>query len=139
MQSLVGIIRTGAELEQAMSAIEELEDRATRVSLGGGGQAYNPGWNLATDLPSMLTVSRCVTLGARDRKESRGGHTRDDFPKPVAEMGTVNFVERIADVAAAPLGVGGTPSVQHHHHHPEPLLVDARWAQGPARGGIMTV
>ncbi len=120
MQSLVGIIRTGAELEQAMSAIEELEDRATRVSLGGG-LKYNPGWNLTTDLPSMLAVSRCTTQGAINRKESRGGHSRDDFPKPVAEMGTVNFVERIADVAAAPLGVGGTPSVRSITTSPEPI------------------
>ncbi len=120
MQSLVGIIRTGAELEQAMGAIEELEDRATRVSLVGG-LRYNPGWNLTTDLPSMLTVSRCTTQGAINRKESRGGHTRDDFPKPVAEMGQVNFVERIADVAAAPLGVGGTPSVRAITTSPEPI------------------
>ena len=60
-----------------------------------GGRRYNPGWDLTTDLPAMLTVSRCTTLGAINRKESRGGHTRDDFPKPDPEMGTVNFVERI--------------------------------------------
>jgi succinate dehydrogenase / fumarate reductase, flavoprotein subunit len=120
MQSLVGIIRTGAELEQAMGAIEELEDRATRISLAGG-LKYNPGWNLTTDLPSMLAVSRCTTQGAIHRKESRGGHSRDDFPKPVAEMGQVNFVERIADVGAAPLGVGGTPSVRAITTSPEPI------------------
>ena len=135
MQSLVGIIRTGAELEQAMSAIEEL-DRATRVSLGGG-LKYNPGWNLTTDLPSMLAVSRCTTQGAINRKESRGGHSRDDFPKPVAEMGTVNFVERIADVAAAPLGVGGTPSRPIHHHQPGADPGDARRSQSTARGVVV--
>jgi succinate dehydrogenase / fumarate reductase flavoprotein subunit len=120
MQSLVGIIRTGTELEEAMGAIEELEDRATRVSLSGG-LKYNPGWNLTTDLPSMLAVSRCTTQGAINRKESRGGHSRDDFPKPVAEMGQVNFVERIADVGAAPVGVGGTPSVRSITTTPEPI------------------
>jgi len=120
MQSLVGIIRTGTELEEAMGAIEELEDRATRVALTGG-LRYNPGWNLTTDLPSMLAVSRCTTQGAINRKESRGGHSRDDFPKPVAEMGQVNFVERIADVGAAPLGVGGTPSVRSITTTPEPI------------------
>ena len=73
-----------------------------------GGRKYNPGWNLTTDLPAMLTVSRCTTLGAINRKESRGGHTRDDFPKPVAEMGTVNFVQRI-NVAPTPTASAALP------------------------------
>jgi len=120
MQSLVGIIRTGPELEEALGKLEELEERATRVSLSGG-QRYNPGWNLTTDLPSMLTVSRCTTLGAINRKESRGGHTRDDFPKPAEDMGTVNFVERI--VAGDDGGVGGTPSIRTITVTPEPIPV----------------
>src|SRR6202011_5661687 len=95
MQSLVGIIRTGSELEEALGKLEELEERATKVSVTGG-RRYNPGWNLTTDLPAMLTVSRSTALGALNRKESRGGHTRDDYPKPVPELGAVNFVERIA-------------------------------------------
>ena len=99
MQSLVGIIRTGSELEEALGKLEELEDRAGNMSLSGGTK-YNPGWNLATDLPSMLTVSRCTTMGALNRKESRGGQTRDDFPTADPEMGKVNFVERIADPSA---------------------------------------
>ena len=93
MQSLVGIIRTGDELERALDELDVLQDRASRVAVGGG-RAYNPGWNLATDLPAMLTVSRCVTLGARDRKESRGGHTREDFPTADPEFGKVNLVQR---------------------------------------------
>jgi len=101
MQSLVGIIRTGPELEEALGKIEVLEERASNLSVKGG-TVYNPGWNLATDLPSMLTVSRCTTMGALNRKESRGGQTRDDFPKADPEMGKVNFVERIADPSAAP-------------------------------------
>ncbi len=108
MQSLVGIIRTGAELEQAIRRIDELEERARHVALRGDPR-YNPGWNLTTDLPSMLSVSRCTTLGAINRRESRGGHTRDDFPKPDPEMGKVNFVQRAAPGDTA--GVGGTPSV----------------------------
>ncbi len=120
MQSLVGIIRTGSELEEAIGKLDELEDRATRVSLGGG-RKYNPGWNLTTDLPSMLSVSRCTTLGAINRKESRGGHTRDDFPKPVAEMGSVNFVQRIKDGGTD--GVGGTPSIRSITATPEPIPV----------------
>ena len=120
MQSLVGIIRTGSELEEALGAIEELEERASAVSVGGG-IAYNPGWNMATDLPSMLTVSRAVAQGAINRKESRGGHTRDDFPTPDAEMGKVNFVQRIEQPDAA--GVLGTPSVRTIGVGPEPLPV----------------
>ena len=80
MQSLVGIIRTGPELEEALEKLGELRERADKVSVGGG-RAYNPGWNLATDLPSMLTVSTAVAQGALDRKESRGGHTREDYPQ----------------------------------------------------------
>ena len=122
MQSLVGIIRTGSELEEALGKIEELEERATHVALTGGVK-YNPGWNLTTDLPSMLTVSKCTTLGALNRKESRGGQTRDDFPTADPEMGKVNFVERIADPAAGPRGVGGTPSVRSITSQPEPVPV----------------
>jgi succinate dehydrogenase / fumarate reductase flavoprotein subunit len=122
MQSLVGIIRTGSELEEAMGKLEELEERATRISLSGG-RKYNPGWNLATDLPSMLSVSRLTAQGAINRKESRGGHTRDDFPKPVAEMGAVNFVQRIPIAGQDTNGVGGTPSITSITVTPEPILV----------------
>jgi succinate dehydrogenase / fumarate reductase, flavoprotein subunit len=91
MQNLVGIIRTGSELETALDQLDVLRQRANNVRVEGG-RAYNPGWNLATDLPAMLTVSRCCTLGARDRKESRGGHTREDFPTADPEFGKINLV-----------------------------------------------
>jgi succinate dehydrogenase / fumarate reductase flavoprotein subunit len=94
MQSLVGIIRTESELVEALEALDKFDDRAAAMSVSGG-RAYNPGWNLATDIPSMLTVSRLVATGALNRKESRGGHTRDDFPGPDPEMGKINFVQRI--------------------------------------------
>jgi succinate dehydrogenase / fumarate reductase flavoprotein subunit len=58
-----------------------------------GTRAYNPGWNLATDLPAMITVCKTVTQGATLRKESRGGHTRDDFPNPSPEFGKINFAQ----------------------------------------------
>jgi succinate dehydrogenase / fumarate reductase flavoprotein subunit len=122
MQSLVGIIRTGSELEEALGKLEELEERATHLAVKGG-PTYNPGWNLATDLPSMLTVSRCTTMGALNRKESRGGQTRDDYPTADPEMGKINFVERIADPSTAPVGVGGTPSVRSITSQPEPVPV----------------
>jgi succinate dehydrogenase / fumarate reductase flavoprotein subunit len=108
MQSLVGIIRTGPELEEALTKLEVLKDKTAKVQVKGG-RAYNPGWNLATDLPSMITTSIAVTQGALNRKESRGGHTREDFPGPSAEMGKVNFVQHqtgeqgyLAPIAIAP-------------------------------------
>jgi succinate dehydrogenase / fumarate reductase flavoprotein subunit len=93
MQALVGIIRTGPELEQALTNLEELKERTSKLTVTGG-RAYNPGWNLATDLPSMITTSIAVAQGALNRKESRGGHTREDFPGPDPEFGKVNFVQR---------------------------------------------
>jgi succinate dehydrogenase / fumarate reductase flavoprotein subunit len=93
MQSLVGIIRTGPELEEALVKLEELKDKTSKLSVSGG-RAYNPGWNLATDLPSMISTSIGVTQGALNRKESRGGHTREDFPGADPEFGKINFVQR---------------------------------------------
>ena len=90
MQANVGIIRTASEIDEALGQLGNFSERLRNVAVKGG-LAYNPGWNLATDLPSMLSVSTCVALGARERKESRGGHTRDDFPGPDAEFGRVNF------------------------------------------------
>ena len=92
MQSNVGIIRTGSEIDEALSALEVFNERVRNIAVKGG-RPYNPGWNLATDLPSMLSLSRSVATGAKNRKESRGGHTRDDFPKPDPELGKINFAQ----------------------------------------------
>jgi succinate dehydrogenase / fumarate reductase flavoprotein subunit len=92
MQSLVGIIRTANELEEATKELDKFTERVKHVSVKGG-RAYNPGWNLATDLPAMISVSKCVTLGAKLRKESRGGHTREDFPAADPELGKINFAQ----------------------------------------------
>ena len=96
MQELVGIIRTEDELKRALERIAALKERAARVSVEGHRQ-YNPGWHLALDLRSLLTVSECVTLAALERRESRGGHTRDDYPKPDPELGKVKVVVRRRD------------------------------------------
>jgi succinate dehydrogenase flavoprotein subunit len=108
MQTLVGIIRTGPELEEALAKLEDLKQQTAKVQVKGG-RAYNPGWNLATDLPSMITTSIAVAQGALNRKESRGGHTREDYPGPDAAMGKVNFVQHqtvdhgyLAPIAIAP-------------------------------------
>jgi succinate dehydrogenase / fumarate reductase flavoprotein subunit len=93
MQTLVGIIRTEKELKQALDKLATFKQRLTKVSVEGNRQ-YNPGWHLALDLYSMLEVSEAVTLAAIERKESRGGHTRDDYPKADPKFAKVNVVVR---------------------------------------------
>ena len=80
MQSLVGIFRTEEDLNQAMIDLVQLKQRAARVRVEGS-RMFNPGWHLAKDLKSMLTVSEAVTRSAIARKESRGAHSRIDYPK----------------------------------------------------------
>ena len=97
MQNLVGIIRTERELRRAQTEIAALQERLTRVSVEGHRQ-YNPGWNLALDLQSLLRVAEATTMGALERKESRGGHTREDYPDPDPEKyGKINLVLRRTD------------------------------------------
>jgi succinate dehydrogenase / fumarate reductase flavoprotein subunit len=93
MQKLVGIIRTEAELREALTQIEQYKQRLQKAGAKGG-REYNPGWHTALDVYAMLTVSEAVTRAALERKESRGGHTRDDYPKADAKFGTVNVVVR---------------------------------------------
>jgi succinate dehydrogenase / fumarate reductase flavoprotein subunit len=85
MNDLVGIIRDGAELEQALAAIEALKVRAKSMVVEGHRQ-YNPGWHLSIDLRNMLVVSESIAKAALAREESRGGHTRNDFPKTDYEV-----------------------------------------------------
>jgi succinate dehydrogenase / fumarate reductase flavoprotein subunit len=79
-QSLVGIIRTKNELADAIEKISQFRSRIEKVSVTGGRQ-FNPGFHLSLDLENMLLVSECIAKAALTREESRGGHTRDDFPK----------------------------------------------------------
>jgi succinate dehydrogenase / fumarate reductase, flavoprotein subunit len=62
-----------------------------------GGRIYNPGWHVALDLASLLTVAECTTRAALEREESRGGHTRDDHPYTDDTWATVNVVLRARD------------------------------------------
>ncbi len=93
MQNLVGIIRTESELKKALVEIARFRERLGRISVEGNRQ-YNPGWHLALDLRTMLAVSEACTLSALERKESRGGHTRDDYPKTDPNLAKVNMVTR---------------------------------------------
>jgi succinate dehydrogenase / fumarate reductase, flavoprotein subunit len=80
MQNLVGIFRTEEDMTKAMGELEKLKARAAKVRVEGS-RLFNPGWHLAKDLKSMLTVSEAVTRSALARKESRGAHSRIDCPK----------------------------------------------------------
>ena len=91
MQSLVGIFRNEQDLESGLAKIHELQDRAGRVRVEGS-RLFNPGWHLARDLKAMLTVSEAVARSALLRKESRGAHSRTDFPKSDASWGKRNIV-----------------------------------------------
>ena len=93
MHNLVGIIRTEDELEKTLEELTVLEDRAGRVRVEGHRQ-YNPGWHLALDLRAMLVVSKCIAHAARERRESRGAQTRDDYPDTDRELAKVNVVVR---------------------------------------------
>ncbi|GAA0623172.1 fumarate reductase/succinate dehydrogenase flavoprotein subunit [Kribbella sandramycini] len=84
MNDLVGIIRKEEEMEQALGRLSEFRGRIAKMTVEGHRQ-FNPGWHLALDLRNMLTVSECVAKAALLRQESRGGHTRDDFPGMNAE------------------------------------------------------
>jgi succinate dehydrogenase / fumarate reductase flavoprotein subunit len=93
MQGLVGLIRTESELKVALQRIGRLKERAAKVHVDGHRQ-YNPGWHLALDLESLLTVAECCATAALERTESRGGHTRGDHPYTDDQWGTVNVVLR---------------------------------------------
>jgi len=91
MQDLVGIVRTEDEMQQALIGIKELEERRTKISLTGNID-FNPSWHTALDLHNLLTVSEAITRAAIERKESRGGQYREDYPTKDAELGKVNFI-----------------------------------------------
>jgi succinate dehydrogenase / fumarate reductase flavoprotein subunit len=93
MQNLVGIVRTQHEMERALGELEELKRRAERVGVPGN-REYNPGWHTALDLRHLLIVSEAIARSALERRESRGGHFRDDYPEKDAAFGNVNHVIR---------------------------------------------
>jgi succinate dehydrogenase / fumarate reductase, flavoprotein subunit len=93
MQNLVGIIRTEAELQKALDVIGQLKERARNLKVEGNRQ-YNPGWHLALDLHSLLSFAEAATVAAIERKESRGGHTRDDYPNTDPKFAKTNIVIR---------------------------------------------
>jgi succinate dehydrogenase / fumarate reductase flavoprotein subunit len=93
MQELVGIVRRDDEIRRAIDALKTLRERAGTVSVTGN-REYNPGWHTALDLQNLITVSEIVARAALERKESRGGHFRDDFPNKDPNYGKFNIVIR---------------------------------------------
>ena len=91
MQANVGIVRLQNEMEFALAGIEKLKARAAKVAVQGHLE-YNPGWHTAIDLKHLLTVSEAITLCSLDRKESRGGHFREDFPNKDPEAQKYNSI-----------------------------------------------
>ncbi len=91
MSNLVGIIRTEAEIKKALAELDTLSARAEAVSAEGG-SAYNPGWHLALDMRNIMLMAKCVATAALERQESRGGHTRDDYPGMRPDWRKVNLV-----------------------------------------------
>jgi succinate dehydrogenase / fumarate reductase flavoprotein subunit len=93
MQDLVGIVRREEEMARALEEIARLRERAGGVAVAGN-REYNPGWHTALDLRNLLTVSEAITRAALERRESRGGHFRDDYPAKDPAYGTFNVVVR---------------------------------------------
>src|SRR5688500_1132432 len=95
MQALVGIVRTEDEMQRALDGLAELKVRASRAGIEGG-RDYNPGWHTVLDLPNLLTISEAITRSALERRESRGGHFRDDYPAKDPTYGGFNILLRRA-------------------------------------------
>jgi succinate dehydrogenase / fumarate reductase flavoprotein subunit len=95
MQTHVGIVRTEAEMQHALAQLATLNARAA-VAAVTGHREYNPGWHTSIDLRHLLTVSEAITRSAIERKESRGGHFREDYPDKAAAFGAFNIVTRKA-------------------------------------------
>jgi succinate dehydrogenase / fumarate reductase flavoprotein subunit len=91
MNELVGIIRDADEMAEALAKLQTFKERAKHLSVTGNRQ-FNPGWHLAIDLQNMLLCSEMVAVAAIERKESRGGHTRNDYPVADKYWGTQNIV-----------------------------------------------
>ena len=91
MNDLVGLIRRESEMTTALKELEKYKERVAQVSAEGG-TGYNPGWHLALDLRNMLLVAECVAMAALERQESRGGHTRDDYPEMSPEWRKINLM-----------------------------------------------
>ena len=111
MNDLVGIIRREAEIEAAIEKLDEFRARREKLSAPGS-RIFNPGWHLAIDLRNMLLVSDCVAKAALERQESRGGHTREDYPAMSAEWRKINLVCSLDAEGRAQLARKPVPTIR---------------------------
>jgi succinate dehydrogenase / fumarate reductase flavoprotein subunit len=93
MQDLVGIVRNESEMQRALDGLAKLRERAAHVGVAGH-REYNPGWHAALDLHNLLTISEAITRSAIERRESRGGQFRDDYPDKDPAFGKINIIVR---------------------------------------------
>jgi succinate dehydrogenase / fumarate reductase flavoprotein subunit len=96
MQDLAGIVRNEQDLQRALAEVQSLRTRGEQVAVWGN-REYNPGWHTALDLPNLMTVSEAVVRSALDRKESRGGHFREDYPEKDPAAAKFNVAVRKAE------------------------------------------
>src|SRR3954463_7862373 len=113
MQELVGIVRREEEIRRAIEGLTALNERARKVSVTGN-REYNPGWHTALDLQNLLTVAEIVARAALERKESRGGHFRDDYPEKDPNFGKFNIVIRRGPNGEAQLSRETIPEMPEH-------------------------
>jgi succinate dehydrogenase / fumarate reductase, flavoprotein subunit len=113
MQALVGIVRTESEMREALKCIAQFKERAARVGVAGH-REYHAGWHTALDLRNLLTVSEAVARSAIERKESRGGHFREDYPDKVTEFSTINVAVRQGPGDVMQIGRIPIPPIPDH-------------------------
>jgi succinate dehydrogenase / fumarate reductase, flavoprotein subunit len=113
MQALVGIVRTESEMREALKCIAQFKERAARVGVAGH-REYHAGWHTALDLRNLLTVSEAVARSAIERKESRGGHFREDYPDKVTEFSTINVAVRQGPGDVMEIGRIPIPPIPDH-------------------------
>ena len=113
MQALVGIVRTESEMREALVRIAQFKERAARVGVSGH-REYHAGWHTALDLRNLLTVSEAVARSAIERKESRGGHFREDYPDKVTEFSTINIAVRQGAGDTMEIGRMPIPPIPDH-------------------------
>ncbi|HKI99072.1 MAG TPA: fumarate reductase/succinate dehydrogenase flavoprotein subunit [bacterium] len=109
METNSGIVRDKTEMERGLEELARLRDRVGKLRVEGS-RHYNPGWHYTADLRNMLIVSEAITLSALHREESRGGHTREDYPLSMPELEKVNTVVRERKGA------------MEHEHTPRPAM-----------------
>jgi succinate dehydrogenase / fumarate reductase flavoprotein subunit len=113
MQALVGIVRNESEMREALVRIAQFKERAARVGVSGH-REYHAGWHTALDLRNLLTVSEAIALSAIERRESRGGHFREDYPDKAAEFSTINVAVRQGAGGVIEIGRVPIPPIPDH-------------------------